>query len=73
LIELLDLKGVAAAAGSACDAGSVEVSHVLRAMRAPMELARGAVRFSLGWNTTREELLAATELIAEAVHDLDGS
>lgn len=44
----LDLKGVAAAAGSACSAGSIETSHVIRALGASPEQAAGALRFSFG-------------------------
>jgi cysteine desulfurase len=70
LVELLDLKGVAASTGSACEAGSSEVSHVLRAMGLPATLLRGAVRFSLGPETTEDEILEAAERIVAAVEDL---
>ena len=56
--EVLAMLGedVAASTGSACHSGLVSVSPVLKAMGVPYETARGAVRFSLGRNTTREEL-----------------
>jgi cysteine desulfurase len=50
------LEGVAASTGSACHAGSVELSPVLKAMGIPREIGLGAVRFSLGRTTTREEI-----------------
>ena len=52
------LSGVAASTGSACHAGSVELSPVLRAMGVPPEVGMGAIRFSLGRTTTREEIEA---------------
>ncbi len=52
----LDLKGVAASAGSACTSGNVEPSHVLRAMGLPLDWAMGAVRFSLGRSTTGDDI-----------------
>ena len=52
LLLALDLRGVAASGGSACQTGNVEPSHVLLAMGAPPDLAAGAVRFSLGALTT---------------------
>lgn len=52
----LDLAGVAISAGSACSSGKVGASHVLRAMGLPAEIARSAVRISLGWNTTETSL-----------------
>ena len=48
----LDLAGIAVSAGSACSAGKVEAPHVLIAMGVPEDLARTAIRVSLGWSTT---------------------
>jgi cysteine desulfurase len=50
------LEGVAASTGSACHSGSVELSPVLKAMGVPPEIGMGAIRFSLGRTTTREEI-----------------
>lgn len=58
----LDLAGVSASSGSACTAGSLEPSHVLLSMDVPRERAEGAVRLSLGFATTEDEV----ERIAEA-------
>ena len=55
------LPGVAASTGSACHAGSVEMSPVLRAMGVAPEIGMGAIRFSLGRTTTREEIEAVVE------------
>ncbi len=52
----LDLAGVAVSAGSACSSGKVEASHVLNAMGISEELARGAIRVSLGFATTRADI-----------------
>ncbi len=56
LLMNLDLAGICASSGSACMVGSIVPSHVLLAMGAPVELARGTVRFSLGEETTAEEI-----------------
>jgi cysteine desulfurase len=53
---LKGLEGVAASTGSACHSGSVELSPVLKAMGVPSEIGMGAIRFSLGRTTTREEI-----------------
>ena len=64
--ELLErLPGLAASTGSACHAGEVTLSSVLEAMQVPPELGMGAVRFSLGRYTTREEIDRAVELIEQ--------
>jgi cysteine desulfurase len=55
------LRGVAASTGSTCHAGSVELSPVLRAMGVPPEIGMGAIRFSLGRTTTRQEIEAVVE------------
>jgi cysteine desulfurase len=65
LLIALDLKGVCASSGSACIVGSVVASHVLLAMGLSMERARSAVRFSLGKQTTPEEIAAAGQAISE--------
>jgi len=52
----LDLLGVAASSGSACTSGSLEPSHVLRAIGVSDEDAHGAVRFTLGESTTKEQI-----------------
>jgi len=52
LLMALDLKGVAASGGSACQSGSVSASHVLKAMGVPHDLAGAAIRMSLGCLTT---------------------
>ena len=54
LLYLLDRAGFSVSTGSACQAGVAEVSHVLLAMGVPAEEARGALRFTLGPETTAE-------------------
>jgi cysteine desulfurase len=61
---LAGLEGVAASTGSACHAGSVELSPVLRAMGVPPELGMGAVRLSLGRWTTEAEVREVAERFA---------
>jgi cysteine desulfurase len=56
LVIGFDLDGVAVSSGSACSSGKVAPSHVLAAMGVPAELARGAIRVSLGPATTEAEI-----------------
>src|SRR2546430_719936 len=70
LLIALDLEGVCASSGSACMVGSVSASHVLLAMGLPVERARSAVRFSLGKQTTADEIEAAGKVVAEIVERL---
>ncbi len=56
LILRLDMEGICVSTGSACTSGSMEPSHVLAALGLPPRLAQGTVRFSLGRNTTEEEI-----------------
>jgi cysteine desulfurase len=67
LVMALDLAGLACSTGSACDSGSTEVSHVLRAMGYPDEEAKGALRLSLGRETTAEEVEEAGRLVERAI------
>jgi cysteine desulfurase len=63
LLIALDLGGVAVSSGSACSSGKVAQSHVLAAMGVAPELARGAIRLSLGWESAARDLdLFATAL-----------
>ena len=56
LVMALDRKGYAVASGSACSSDSTEASHVLLAMSVPEDLARGAIRVSLGANNTMAQV-----------------
>ena len=64
------LEGVAASAGAACHAESVDVSAVLEAMLVPMEFAMGTIRFSTGRNTTMTDIKTAAGEIIRTVKQL---
>ena len=70
LIPLLDARGVCASAGSACSAGAVKTSHVLRAMGVSESLAKGSVRFSFSVDTTQEDGDAAAVAMREIAASL---
>lgn len=55
-VMALDLAGVAVSAGSACSSGKVAESAVLRAMGLPPQIAGSAIRVSLGWGSTAEDI-----------------
>ncbi|MDB5586913.1 MAG: aminotransferase class V-fold PLP-dependent enzyme [Devosia sp.] len=54
----LDLDGISVSSGSACSSGKVGASHVLASMGVPTDLAECALRISLGWNSTRDDIAA---------------
>ena len=69
MVIKLDLEGVAVSAGSACSSGKVGTSHVLEAMGLAPEIARSAIRVSLGSDTQDEDIaafLAAWEKVSGA-------
>jgi cysteine desulfurase len=72
LLVLLDRAGVCVSAGAACASGAVESSPTLAAMGVEPELARGAVRFSLGHTTTAADVERALAVVPEAVGRLRG-
>jgi cysteine desulfurase len=68
-----DLDGVAVSSGSACSSGKVRRSHVLDAMGVPAPLAEGAIRLSLGWNSSEEDVknfVAACERLVASLYKL---
>ncbi len=72
ILVLLDQYGICASTGSACTAGSVEPSHVLRAMGVPPEWIQGAVRFSLSRYNTEEEIRFVSEKMPSIIQRLRG-
>lgn len=67
LLFLLDVAGFSVSTGSACQAGVPEASHVLLAMGVDEEAARGALRFTLGFDTTDTEIDALLEVLPGVV------
>lgn len=65
LVAVFDVEGVALSSGSACSSGKVASSHVLAAMGVPPDLARAALRVSLGWNSKTEEGVRFLEIFAK--------
>lgn len=73
LLMNLDRKGIAASSGSACSSGSIEPSHVLKAIGLADALAASGVRFSLGRLTTAQDIRTAATTFAEIVTRLQRS
>jgi cysteine desulfurase len=65
-----DLAGIALSSGSACSSGKVKRSHVLDAMGIEPALAEGALRVSLGWTTTKEDVIRFAEACERVVGTL---
>jgi cysteine desulfurase len=70
ILMALDLEGVCASSGSACMVGSVVASHVLLAMGLPASLAGSAVRFSLGQETTEQEIDETGTVVSRVIDRL---
>lgn len=67
LLAGLDLEGICASSGSACSAGSVEPSHVIRALGVEPQLANSLLRFSLGRDSTLDEVEYVAEVLPEVI------
>ncbi|HEX6879951.1 MAG TPA: cysteine desulfurase family protein [Terriglobales bacterium] len=67
LVIALDLKGVSVSTGAACSSGAIEPSHVLTAMGLTPDEARASIRFSLGKQTTEEDIEFVLENVPETV------
>ena len=70
ILLLLDRHGICASSGSACTSGSLEPSHVLRAMGVPFTAAHGSIRFSLSRYNREEEVDFTVEKMPEIIHRL---
>jgi len=70
ILLMLDRYGICASSGSACTSGSLEPSHVLRAMGVPFTAAHGSIRFSLSRYNTEEEVDYTIEKIPRIVTQL---
>jgi cysteine desulfurase len=70
LLINLDMQGIAVSTGSACSSGSLEPSPVIRAIGRDDELARGAIRFSLGRENTDGDIDLVLEQLPKSVETL---
>ncbi len=70
ILLLLDKYGICASSGSACTSGSLEPSHVLRAMGVPFTAAHGSIRFSLSRYNTEQEVDYTIEKMPKIVNQL---
>ena len=70
ILAQLNAYGICASSGSACTSGSLEPSHVLRAMKIPFTALHGSVRFSFSRYTTREETDRIAERFPEVARSL---
>ncbi|MDL5055039.1 cysteine desulfurase NifS [Oscillatoria laete-virens NRMC-F 0139] len=73
LLAHLDREGICASSGSACTTGSLEPSHVLRAMGLSDELAKGSIRLSLGFYNSQADIDKALEALPRIVGKLRGA
>lgn len=67
LLIAADLAGMDCSLGAACSSGSIQPSHVLLAMGFSVERAKSSLRFSMGWNTSEDDVSRAVEILTELV------
>jgi cysteine desulfurase len=72
ILLMMNEHGICASSGSACTSGSLEPSHVLRAMGVPFTAAHGSIRFSLSRYTTEEEIDVVIEKLPPIIERLRG-
>ena len=70
LLHLSDL-GICASSGSACTSGSLDASHVLKAMGVPFTCLHGSIRFSLSRFTTKEEIDYTLKVLPKVINKLN--
>lgn len=67
IVREMDKNGIAISAGSACTSDSIEISHVIKALGKPRHIAMGSIRFSLGRDTSYEEIIKTADIFMEVV------
>ena len=72
ILLMMDEFGICASSGSACTSGSLQPSHVLRAMGIPFTMAHGSIRFSLSIYNTDEEMDFVIEKLPPIIDTLRG-
>jgi cysteine desulfurase len=72
MLFMLDQNGVCASAASSCSSGAAVASHVLAAMDVPASRAKGALRFTMGSETTEHEVAELIRIFSGVVHQLRG-
>lgn len=70
ILLMLDMQGIAVSTGSACTSGSLQSSHVLKAMGIEDEIAQGTIRFSFGKGTSKEDIDYTVEKLKKVVDRL---
>jgi cysteine desulfurase len=70
ILLMLDQHGICASSGSACTSGSLEPSHVMRAMGVPFTAAHGSIRFSLSVYNTEDEIDTVLEVLPPIIRRL---
>ena len=70
ILMLLNRAGIAASSGSACTSGSLEPSHVMRAMDIPYTAAHGSIRFSLSRDNTKADVDRVIEVMPTIIAKL---
>lgn len=70
ILMRLNMKGISASSGSACASGSLDPSHVLLAIGVPHEIAHGSIRFSVGEDTTEDEINYVLDVMPQIINSL---
>jgi len=65
VVRRLDMEGIAISAGSACSTGSIEPSHVVKAIGLPTAAQWGVFRMSMGWGTTPQDIAYAHQVLTQ--------